>query len=132
MAEDKYVLRHEWENSRGKIHQRINDVDKKHTDSYNQLLNKVDQQTLLQQKSFESQEKSEKHLEKISESLTTVGTRVTDLEYKTQAHGEKITSLQGQLDAEMKGNRDVLIKIIGTAGVVIVPLIGLVANIFFK
>ncbi|RIL22037.1 hypothetical protein [Staphylococcus gallinarum] len=130
MAEDKYVLRHEWENSRGKIHQRINDVDKKHTDSYNQLLNKVDQQTLLQQKSFESQEKSEKHLEKISESLTTVGTRVTDLEYKTQAHGEKITSLQGQLDAEMKGNRDVLIKIIGTAGVVIVPLIGLVAQLF--
>lgn len=130
MAEDKYVLRHEWENSRGKIHQRINDVDKKHTDSYNQLLNKVDQQTLLQQKSFESQEKSEKHLEKISESLTTVGTRVTDLEYKTQAHGEKITSLQGQLDAEMKGNRDVLIKIIGTAGVIIVPLIGLVAQLF--
>lgn len=130
MAEDKYVLRHEWENSRGKIHQRINDVDKKHTDSYNQLLNKVDQQTLLQQKSFESQEKSEKHLEKISDSLTTVGTRVTDLEYKTQAHGEKITSLQGQLDAEMKGNRDVLIKIIGTAGVVIVPLIGLVAQLF--
>lgn len=130
MAEDKYVLRHEWESSRGKIHQRINDVDKKHTDSYNQLLNKVDQQTLLQQKSFESQEKSEKHLEKISESLTTVGTRVTDLEYKTQAHGEKITSLQGQLDAEMKGNRDVLIKIIGTAGVVIVPLIGLVAQLF--
>lgn len=130
MAEDKYVLRHEWENSRGKIHQRINDVDKKHTDSYNQLLNKVDQQTLLQQKSFESQEKSEKHLEKISESLTTVGTRVTDLEYKTQAHGEKITNLQGQLDEEMKGNRDVLIKIIGTAGVVIVPLIGLVAQLF--
>lgn len=130
MAEDKYVLRHEWENSRGKIHQRINDVDKKHTDSYNQLLNKVDQQTLLQQKSFESQEKSEKHLEKISDSLTTVGTRVTDLEYKTQAHGEKITNLQGQLDAEMKGNRDVLIKIIGTAGVILVPLIGLVAQFF--
>ncbi|WP_039067642.1 hypothetical protein [Staphylococcus shinii] len=130
MAEDKYVLRHEWENSRGKIHQRINDVDRKHTDSYNQLLNKVDQQTLLQQKSFESQEKSEKHLEKISDSLTTVGTRVTDLEYKTQAHGEKITNIQGQLDAEMKGNRDVLIKMIGTAGVIVVPLIGLVAQFF--
>lgn len=130
MAEDKYVLRHEWENSRGKIHQRINDVDKKHTDSYNQLLNKVDQQTLLQQKSFESQEKSEKHLEKISDSLTTVGTRVTDLEYKAQAHGEKITNLQGQLDTEMKGNRDVLIKMIGTAGVIVVPLIGLVAQFF--
>jgi hypothetical protein len=130
MPEDKYVLRHEWENSRGKIHQRINDVDNKHTNNYNQLLNKVDQQTLLQQKSFESQEKSEKHLEKISDALTTVGTRVTDLEYKTQTQGEKITSIQGQLDEEVKGNRDVLIKIIGTAGVIIVPLIGLVAQLF--
>ncbi|MGS5040267.1 hypothetical protein ACVDHH_01440 [Staphylococcus saprophyticus] len=132
MAEDKYVLRHEWENSRGKIHQRINDVDSKHTDNYNQLLNKVDQQTLLQQKSFESQEKSEKHLEKISDSLTTVGTRVTDLEYNIKTHDKDIQSLQGTLETEAKGNREVIGYWLGFAGVVLVPLISLVANIFFK
>ena len=132
MAEDKYVLRHEWENSRGKIHQRINDIDSKHTNNYNQLLNKVDQQTLLQQKSFESQEKSEKHLEKISDSLTTVGTRVTDLEYNIKTHNKDIQSLQGTLETEAKGNRDVLIAWISVAGVVLVPLITIVANIFFK
>lgn len=132
MAEDKYVLRHEWENARGKVHQRINDVDSKHTSNYNHLLNKVDQQTLLQQKSFESQEKSEKHLEKISDSLTTVGTRVTDLEYNVKTHGKDIQSLQGTLAAEAKGNRDVLIAWISVAGVVLVPLITIVANIFFK
>ena len=125
-----YVPRHEWERSRGKIHERINEVDNKHTDNYNQLLNKVDQQTLLQQKSFESQEKSEKHLEKISESLTTVGTKVTDLEYKTQGHKEKIEKIQGQLDAEAKGNRDVLVQWIATAGVIVVPLVSLVAQFF--
>lgn len=131
MAEDNYyVSRHEWERSRGKIHERINDVDNKHTDNYNQLLNKVDQQTLLQQKSFESQEKSEKHLEKISDSLTTVGTKVTDLEYKTQGHKEKIDKIQGQLDAEAKGNRDVLVQWIATAGVIVVPLVGLVSQFF--
>ncbi|MGS5040690.1 hypothetical protein ACVDHH_04730 [Staphylococcus saprophyticus] len=132
MAEDKYVLRHEWENSRGKIHQRINDVDSKHTDNYNQLLNKVDQQTLLQQKSFESQEKSEKHLEKISDSLTTVGTRVTDLEYNIKTHDKDIRSLQGTLETEVKGNKEVIGYWLGFAGVVLVPLISLVANIFFK
>lgn len=132
MAEDKYVLRHEWENSRGKIHQRINDVDSKHTNNYNQLLNKVDQQTLLQQKSFESQEKSEKHLEKISDSLTTVGTRVTDLEYNVKTHGKDIQSLQGTVEAEAKGNREVIGYWLGFAGVVLVPLISVVANIFFK
>jgi chromosome segregation ATPase len=97
MAEDKYVLRHEWENSRGKIHQRINDVDSKHTDLHNQLLSKVDRQTLLQEKSFESQERSEKHLEKMSESLSTVGTRVTDLEYESKTNKKDIESLQGTL-----------------------------------
>lgn len=130
MAKDKYVLRHEWENSRGKIHQRINDVDSKHTINYNQLLNKVDQQTLLQQKSFESQEKSEKHLEKISDSLTTVGTRVTDLEYNVKTHGKDIQSLQGTLETEVKGNKEVIGYWLGFAGVVLVPLIGLVAQLF--
>ena len=108
MAEDKYVLRHEWERSRGKIHERINEVDTKHTDNFNSLLNKVDRQTLLQEKAFESQARSEKHLEKMSESLSTVGTRVTDLEYETKSHEKEIKSLQGTVEAEAKGNREVI------------------------
>ena len=132
MDEDKYVLRHEWEKSRGKIHERINEVDKKHTENFNTLLHKVDKQTLLQEKSFESQARSEKHLEKMSESLATVGTRVTDLEYETKDHEKEIKSLQGIVEAEAKGNREVIGYWLGFAGVVLVPLISLVANIFFK
>lgn len=132
MQEDKYVLRHEWEKSRGKMHERINEVDTKHTELHNQLLQKVDKQTLLQEQSFETQKKSEQHLEKISASLETVGTRVTDLEYETKSHDKDIKSLQGTLEAEAKGNRDVLIAWIGVAGVILVPLITVVANIFFK
>ena len=52
MAEDKYVLRHEWEKSRGKIHERINEVDNKHTDNFNSLLNKVDRQTFAARESI--------------------------------------------------------------------------------
>lgn len=134
MDENKYVLRHEWERSRGKINERINEVDKKHTDNFNGLLNKVDRQTLLQEKSFESQARSEKHLEKMSESLATVGTRVTDLEYATKNHEKEIKDLQGtvEAEAEAKGNREVIGYWLGFAGVVLVPLISLVANIFFK
>ena len=110
MDEDKYVLRHEWEKSRGKIHERINEVDSRHTDNFNSLLNKVDRQTLLQEKSFESQARSEKHLEKMSESLSTVGTRVTDLEYETKSHEKEIKSLQGTVESEAKGNREVIGK----------------------
>ena len=132
MDEDEYVLKHEWEKAKGKIHERINEVDNKHTDNFNSLLNKVDRQTLLQEKSFESQARSEKHLEKMSESLSTVGTRVTDLEYETKNHEKEIESLQGTVEAEAKGNREVIGYWLGFAGVVLVPLISLVANIFFK
>ena len=132
MDEDKYVLKHEWEKAKGKLHERINEVDSKHTDNFNSLLNKVDRQTLLQEKSFESQARSEKHLEKMSESLSTVGTRVTDLEYETKNHEKEIESLQGTVEAEAKGNREVIGYWLGFAGVVLVPLISLVANIFFK
>lgn len=132
MAEDKYVLRHEWERSRGKLSERINEVDNKHTDNFNSLLNKVDRQTLLQEKAFESQARSEKHLEKMSEALSTVGTRVTDLEYETKSHEKEIKNLQGTVEAEAKGNREVIGYWLGFAGVVLVPLISVVANIFFK
>lgn len=132
MDEDKYVLKHEWEKTKAKIHERINEVDNKHTDNFNSLLNKVDRQTLLQEKAFESQARSEKHLEKMSESLSTVGTRVTDLEYETKSHEKEIESLQGTVEAEAKGNREVIGYWLGFAGVVLVPLISLVANIFFK
>ena len=132
MDEDKYVLKHEWEKAKGKLHERINEVDNKHTDNFNSLLNKVDRQTLLQEKAFESQSRSEKHLEKMSESLSTVGTRVTDLEYETKSHEKEIKSLQGTVEAEAKGNREVIGYWLGFAGVVLVPLISLVANIFFK
>src|SRR5699024_7672635 len=104
----------------------------KHTDNFNSLLNKVDRQTLLQEKSFESQARSEKHLEKMSESLSTVGTRVTDLEYETKGHDKEIKSMQGIVEAEAKGNREVIGYWLWFACVVLVPLISLVANIFFK
>ena len=132
MDEDKYVLKHEWEKAKGKLHERINEVDSKHTDNFNSLLNKVDRQTLLQEKAFESQSRSEKHLEKMSESLSTVGTRVTDLEYETKSHEKEIKNLQGTVEAEAKGNREVIGYWLGFAGVVLVPLISVVANIFFK
>lgn len=132
MDESKYVLRHEWEKSKGKMHERINEVDKKHTENFNSLLNKVDRQTLLQEKAFESQARSEKHLEKMSKSLSVVGEKVTDLEYKTKNHEKEISSLRGTVEAEAKGNREVIGYWLGFAGAVLVPLITLVANIFFK
>ncbi|WP_278925349.1 hypothetical protein [Staphylococcus auricularis] len=132
MPEDKYVLRDEWQESKGKINEKIKDVDYKHTNNYNQLLNKIDQQTLLQKKSFESQEKSEKHLEKISESLGHVGDRVRSLEYDTVTNQKDIEHIRNIIKDEAKGNRDIIVAWIGVVGVVLGPVITFVANLFFS
>ena len=62
--EDKYVLRSEWLHNTGKIYERINENDRKHLEAYNSLNSKIERQTGLQEKQFESQERQEKHLEK--------------------------------------------------------------------
>lgn len=127
-----YVLRHEWEKSKGKFHERLNEVDNKYTNNHNELLRKVDLQTEIQRNHFKSQEKSEKHLENISESLSTVGTRVTELEYETKTHHKDIEGLKGTIEAEAKGNRNVLMTWITVAGGVLGPLVLWMANTFFK
>lgn len=130
MAEDKYVLRHEWERGQGKLNQRINEVDSKHKDNYNQLLNKVDRQTLYQKQQFESQKRSEKHLESMSESMSNVGTRLTDLEYESKTHSKDIQGLMGTLDQKAKGNTQIIVAWIGVAAVVLPALITLVSQFF--
>ena len=62
--DDKYVLRSEWLHNTGKIYERINENDRKHLEAYNSLNSKIERQTGLQEKQFESQERQEKHLEK--------------------------------------------------------------------
>ncbi|HDG7360138.1 TPA: hypothetical protein PFQ79_002624, partial [Staphylococcus pseudintermedius] len=71
--DNKFVLRHEWENSRGKIYEKINENDRKHTEALNKLEKTVDRQVLLQERAFESQERSEKHLETLNETMLKFG-----------------------------------------------------------
>ncbi|MEX5651214.1 hypothetical protein AB1J05_01715 [Staphylococcus cohnii species complex 1658] len=128
--ENKYVLRHEWERSRGKLNERINEVDKKHTDAINTLNNKVDKQTLLQEKAFESQERSEKHLEKLSDTMTTFGEDFGEIKYKVRSHEEKLVNFQGIIDEKQKGNAQITGIIITGIFSVIVAAIG-AAQLFF-
>lgn len=130
MAEDKYILRHEYERGQGKVHERINEVDNRHKDNYNQLLNKVDRQTIYQKQQFESQERSEKHLESMSHSMSKVGTRLTDLEYESKSHSKDIQGLMGTLDKKAKGNTQIIVAWIGVAAVVLPALITLVSQFF--
>ncbi|MDT0670678.1 hypothetical protein [Staphylococcus chromogenes] len=128
--ENRYVLRHEWENAKGKIYEKINENDRKHTEALNKLEKTVDRQTLLQERSFESQERSEKHLEKLNTTMENFGNDFRDVKYKVQSHDEKLKSVQGIMSEKQKGNVQITTAIISGVFMVIVAAIGLAQYLF--
>ena len=129
---DKYVLKHEFESARGKLHERINDVDNKHTNNFHELVRRLDRQNSTQENMLKSQERSETILESIRGSLEGLGGRVLDLEYRTKDNEEGISSISQRVEAEKKGNREVLIAWIGFLGLIVTPLMTFLANWLFN
>ena len=132
MPDDRYVSKHEWEIGRGKLHERINEIDLKHTENYNKMLRAMDRQTLLQENALESQKKSESYLETMSTSLKGMTDKVIDLEYRTKDNEESLESIRNTIDAEKKGNREVLITWIGVVGLGISPLMTFLGTWLFR
>lgn len=132
MTEDKYLLRHEFEQEKGNLHEKINEVDKKHTDNFHGLMRGLDKQNITQENMLKSQERSEIILEGIRGSLEGVSDRVLDLEYRTRDNEEGLSSISQRVEAEKKGNREVLIAWIGFLGLVVTPLMTLLANWLFN
>ena len=133
MSEDnRYVLKHEFESARGKIHERINEVDNKHTNNFHDLVRRLDKQNSTQENMLKSQQRSEGILEAIRKSLENLGDRVLDLEYRTKDNEEGLTSVRAKIEAEKKGNREVLIAWIGFLGLIVTPLMTFLANWLFS
>ena len=132
MPDDKYVSKHEWEIGRGKLHERINEIDQKHTENYNKMLRAMDRQTLLQENALESQKKSENYLETMSGNLKHMIDRVVDLEYRTKDNEDSLASIKKTIDEEKKGNREFLITWIGVVGLGISPLMTFLGSWLFR
>lgn len=130
--ENKYVLKHEFESARGKIHERINAVDNKHTDNFHDLMRQLDRQNSTQENMLKSQERSEGILSAIKTALESVGDRVLDLEYRTKDNEDKLTLVKERIEADKKGNRDVLIAWIGFLGLIVTPLMTFLATWLFN
>lgn len=132
MPDDKFVSKHEWEIGRGKLHERINEIDRKHTDNYHKMLRAMDRQTLLQENALESQKKSENYLEIMSTNLKGMTDKVVDLEYRTKDNEDSLESIKKTIDEEKKGNREVLITWIGVVGLGISPLMTFLGSWLFR
>lgn len=129
--DDKYVLRHEWERSTGKIYERINENDKKQTEAINSLNNKVDKQTLIQEQTYESQKKQESHLEKISDKMTGFVSEVNDLKYKVKGHDDQLESFGQIISKKQSFNVGIATAIVGGVFSLLTAAVGL-APILFK
>lgn len=131
MTDDsKFVLRKDYEKDQRQIKDEITSVDRKHEAQYNTLEKKLERQTWVLEGTYDSQKKSEGHLEKISDSIVDMGGRVKDLEYQTKNNTDQLSSLQGQIDQERKGNRDIVIAWIGIIAVALPPLINWASALF--
>ena len=118
--DEKYVLRHEWERNTGKIYEKINENDRKHTEAINNLNNKVDKQTVIQEQTYESQKKQESHLEKISDKMTDFVSEVNDLRYEVKGHDEQIKSFSQILTKKQTLN-------VGIATAIVTGIFGLLS-----
>ncbi|RIN46671.1 hypothetical protein BU036_13345, partial [Staphylococcus simulans] len=125
MADDnKYLAKHEFEAAKNKIYERINDNDRKHTEAINTLEKTVNRQISLQERSFESQERSEKHLEKLSGTMERLGDEVIDIKYKVKSHDDTLHNVQSVISEKQKGNTQIGVAIISGVVAVIVAAFG--------
>lgn len=125
MAEDKYVLRHEWERSRGKIHERINDVDNKHVNLHNELRLLVTRLNDSNDTLIKSQTTTNETLNKINDNLTGFNDRIKDVEYTSTNTVKRLDSIESSVTERQKGNVQIWVAIIGSIGTIIVGALGL-------
>lgn len=132
MTNNDFLKIRDWESEKRKIEKQINEVDTKHTENYNNLINRLDVQTVVQRNTYESQKKSEKHLENISQNISKVGERVTRLEFSNKNNEKEIKRIQTTLEEKSKGNTNIIVAWIGVVGVLLPSLIPVFSNLFDK
>ncbi|MBG3869747.1 hypothetical protein I5R57_07175 [Staphylococcus haemolyticus] len=117
--ENKYVLRHEWIDSNGKIYEKINENDRKNIEALSELKTKVETQTNLQQRTYEEQRETNSNIKNLTQVMTNVGNEMTDIKYKVMSHDEKIETIQGTIETKQKGSVQIIVALIGLVGTLV-------------
>lgn len=106
--ENDYIKRHEFERSQGKLYERINQTDRALTE----LSGKVDKQNALQQKSFESQERQEKSLERIVDGFDSFKEDFNGVKYEVKGHGLELERINKSIGDKQRWNVGIISAII--------------------
>ncbi|WP_166626839.1 hypothetical protein [Jeotgalicoccus sp. S0W5] len=130
MADERYVLRHELEQTKGTLHKRINQVDSKHDDKHSDL-------KLLLHTFMESQKPLNKTLESIDGKMETLNTtmagykdRIVDIEYVQKDQSKRLKGIEETQKSKKDQNTKIIIALIGAVSTLGAAAFGL-AQFFF-
>lgn len=130
MADERYVLRHELEQTKGNLHKRINQVDSKHDGKHSDL-------KLLLHTFMESQKPLNKTLESIDGEMKTLNStmgsykdRIVDIEYEQKDQGKRLKGIEDSQKSKKDQNTKIIIALIGAVSTLGAAAFGL-AQFFF-
>ncbi|MDS4009746.1 hypothetical protein RJC26_12420, partial [Staphylococcus capitis] len=83
-----------------------------------------------QEKQFESQERQEKHLEKISDVVERFGDEFKDVQYTVRSHDTQLKNINKSISDKQKGNVQVVVALISGGCAIIAAAFGLASVIF--
>lgn len=134
--EDKYItkesLNYKLNERDSKIYQRIDEVEKDARNNFYDLKMEIIESNSTQKNMYKELKEMNKNTEKTNSFLESLTPRMTDLEYKIKQHSSDIQSVSETVQEKKNSNTQVIVALITFAGVVAVPLIPILGDLFFK
>lgn|SRR5699024_3488211 len=128
--ENKFVLRHEWEKSKGKVHERINEIDNKHMNLHNDINLKVTTMGNVLERISDNGDKTNETLNMTNQILTEQKDQMKDVKYKVETTINRVDNIESSISERQKGNVQIMVAVITTIGTIVVGALGL-AQFFF-
>ena len=123
MAEEKYVLKHEYEADKSKIYKRI-DQDKHDTNE------KISAQEKLLAVFIESQKPIQEGFRDVKGELVTLNKNMSDFKDSITDHGRRITAIEESATARSKHNTTIWVAVIGGIFGLLTTALGLAQFLF--
>lgn len=134
--EDKYItnesLKYKLNERDNKIYQRIDEVEKDARNNFYDLKMEIIESNSTQKSMYKELKEMNKNTEKTNSFLENLTPRMTDIEYKIKQHSSDIQSVSDTVQDKKNSNTQVIVALITFAGVIAVPLIPILGDLFFK
>ena len=123
MAEEKYVLKHEYEADKSQIYRKIN-AEKADTNE------KINAQDKLLHVFIESQKPIQEGFKEVKNELVTLNSNMSDFKESVSDHGRRIQNIEDTASAKSKHNTTIWVAIIGGVFGLLTTALGLAQFLF--